>query len=1083
MITMTRLAAFFLCILAPASALAQLDTGSIVGTVRDAQGAVMPGVTITVTQDGTGVATSVVTDARGQYLVPNLRIGTYTVAAELQGFRRAVRGGLPLNVQSRLEIDFALEVGSLAEEVVVTGRAELLNTQKADIGNVVDERQVKDLPLLGRRYAELAFLTPGVVAAPAGVTTRGEDTFFNVNGNMSTWNNFILDGADNNSFSTNLQERSPQVIQPPVDALQEFRVQTRTYSAEFGKAAGAVINASIKQGTNEFHGSAYEFFRDEAFNANRWENNRLNLPKNAFNQHIAGGTLGGPLVQGKAFFFGSYQAQRLDRELTQQATVPTPLMLQGNLSELTGTMRDTAFAPGCVDAATKIVNRACFDPVAAALLQYYPAANIPAALAALGRPGGFVSPNYVMTGMLANDVDQFDLRSDVNLNANNQIFGRYSFQDTTRHEPPVLGPIGSGDFNSDIFNRGQSAVGGWSRVIGNSMFNEFRASWNRISSSSLHPAFGEDVNGQVGLGGVPEDPRYSGGLPHINITRFTRLGGPFFRPQFQTSQVFQFTDNFTWNRGSHAFKFGVEKRRDLVDYIDARALNGTLSFTDGRYTNYAYADFLLGLASTEGLTLFFEPELFTDSWQFYGQDQWRATSDLTLSYGVRYEYFTPLFERQNRMTNIDPATGQVLNGSDGSAFDRGLVHPDRNNIAPRVGVAWTMTPRLVWRGGYGVFYQATDRYGSESQLAMNPPQLVDVNILANSAADPPAMILRNGFVPVSAANINPALVQWRIQDPDQVTPWVQQFSLGPEYEISSSMVGAIEYVGNVTRNGRKLRNLNQGRLQNGVAVFPFQNTPFQRAYLEQIATDGRGDFHSLQARLQKRMSRGLAFTASFTWGKALGNFLDHLSADGGGESGNFPKDAYNPDADYGPLAFDVRKRFVASFIYEVPVGRGRAADPGGALGIIASDWNVNGILTLSDGRPFSITATDLSGAGAGRISRANCLGEAMPDGFDPSVDAWFDITAFGPTAAGTFGTCGPNTVTGPGQKTMNLSFFRSVPFGDAKRLELRWEIFNVFNTPILGRPGQSVSNSATFGRITTTAGEPREMQFAVKFYF
>jgi hypothetical protein len=1082
---MTRRAVLFLVwfVASVTPALAQLDTGSIVGSVRDAQGGVMPGVTVTVTHEGTGTSASAVTSQGGQYLFPNLRIGTYTVAAELQGFRRAVRSGLTLNVQSQLEIDFALEVGNLAEEVVVTGQAELLNTQRADIGNVVDERQVRDLPLLGRRYAELAFLTPGVVAAPAGVTGRGEDTFFNVNGNMSTWNNFILDGADNNSFSTNLQERSPQVIQPPVDALQEFRVQTRTYSAEFGKAAGAVINASIKQGTNEFHGAAYEFFRDEAFNANRWENNRLLLPKNQFNQHILGGTLGGPLVRGKAFFFGSYQAQRLERELTQQGTVPTPMMRAGNLSELTGTMRDTTFAPGCVDAASKIVSPSCIDPVAAALLQYYPQPNISAALAALGRAGGFVSPNYVMTGVLQNDVDQFDLRSDLNLGSNNQVFGRYSFQDTTRHEPPLLGPIGSGDFNSDIFNRGQSAVGGWSRVFGSNMFNEFRASWNRISSSSLHPAFGQDVNGQVGLRGVPQDPLYSGGLPHINITRLTRLGGPFFRPQFQTSQVFQFTDNLTWNRGSHALKFGVEKRRDLVDYIDARALNGTLTFSDGRYTNYAYGDFLLGLASAEGLTLFFEPELYTDSWQFYGQDQWRATSNLTISYGIRYEYFTPLFERQNRLTNIDPESRQVMNASDGGAFDRGLIHPDRNNIAPRVGVAWTMTPKMVWRAGYGVFYQQTDRYGSESQLAMNPPQLVDANILANTAADPPAMILRNGFVPISAANVNPALVQWRIQDPNQVTPWVQQFSIGPEYEVTNSIVGAVEYVGNVTRNGRKLRNLNQGQLTNGVAVFPYQNTVFQRAYLEQIATNGRGDFHSLQGRLQRRMSNGLAFTASFTWGKALGNFLDHLSADGGGESGNFPKDAYNPDADYGPLSFDVRKRFVASFIYEVPVGRGRAMQPSGPLGIIVNDWNVNGIVTLSDGRPFSITATDLSGAGAGRISRANCTGEAMPSGFESTVDRWFDTAAFAPTTAGTFGTCGPNTVVGPGQKTMNLSFFRSVPFSTAKRLELRWEIFNVFNTPQFGRPGQSVSNSATFGRISSTAGEPREMQFAIKFYF
>ncbi|MBI4477269.1 MAG: carboxypeptidase regulatory-like domain-containing protein, partial [Acidobacteria bacterium] len=257
------------------------------------------------TQEGTGVATTVVTNSAGQYVFPALRVGQYTITAELTGFKRVSRRGVALNVQDRSEVNFSLELGQISEEIAVTGRADLINTQSADIGNVVDERQVRDLPLLGRRYSELAFLTPGVVVAPAGITSRGEDTFFNANGNYATWNNYTLDGADNNSFSTNLQERSPQVVQPPVDALQEFKVQTRTYSAEFGKAAGAVINASIKQGTNRYRGSAYEFFRDEAFNANTWDANRAGLPKGPFNQHIAGVTLGGPVSRGRTFFLAT----------------------------------------------------------------------------------------------------------------------------------------------------------------------------------------------------------------------------------------------------------------------------------------------------------------------------------------------------------------------------------------------------------------------------------------------------------------------------------------------------------------------------------------------------------------------------------------------------------------------------------------------------------------------------------------------------------------------------------------------------------------------------------------------------------
>jgi hypothetical protein len=512
---------------------------------------------------------------------PNLRVGRYTVSVELQGFKRVLQRGVPLSVQDRRAVDFSLEVGAIAEEVVVRGRSELLQTQSSDIGAVVGERLVQDLPLLGRRYSELAFLVPGVVVAPAGITSRGEDTFFNANGNYATWNNYMLDGADNNSFSTNLQERSPQVVQPPVDALQEFKVQTRTYPAEFGKSAGAVVNASIKQGSNEYRGSLFGFFRDESLNANTWENNRAGRPKGPFNQQILGGTLGGPISRGRLFFFGDYQAQRTERALSQNATVPTARMRTGDLSELAGTMNAVSpyFPAGCVDAAARRIAPSCIDPVAAGLLTLYPPPNVPGE--------GFFNNNFISNGILNHDVDQFDLRTDYNAGASDRVFVRYSFQNTNRIEPPLLeDPVASGDFASNILIRGQNAVGGWSHIFGSSLFNEVRLAYNRVRSDSVHPAFGIDANAQYGITGVPKDPRFYGGLPHMPIARFARIGGPFFRPQFQTSQVYQLSENLTWNKSSHTLKFGVEKRRDLVTYIDLRSLNGELNFPDGRYTGF-----------------------------------------------------------------------------------------------------------------------------------------------------------------------------------------------------------------------------------------------------------------------------------------------------------------------------------------------------------------------------------------------------------------------------------------------------------------------------------------------------------------
>lgn len=1074
--------ASLLFLLFPTPSSAQLDTGTITGTVTDSSGAVLPGVTVTATQDETGVATAVVTNASGQYVFPGLRVGLYTVAAELQGFKRALQRDVRLSVQDRRAVDFALEVGALAEEVIVVGQAELLQTQSADIGAVVDERQVQDLPLLGRRYSELAFLVPGVVVAPAGITSRGEDTFFNANGNYATWNNYMLDGADNNSFSTNLQERSPQVVQPPVDALQEFKVQTRTYSVEFGKSAGAVINASVKQGTNAFRGSLFGFFRDESLNANTWENNRAGRPKGPFNQQIMGGTLGGPIARGKLFFFGDYQATRTERALSQTATVPTARMRAGDLSELTGTMNGTSpfFPTGCVDAVAKRIAPSCIDPVAARLITLYPEANVPGA--------GFFNNNFITNGILNSDIDQFDIRSDYNAGPSDQVFVRYSFQNTDRIEPPLLeDPVASGDFASNILIRGQNAVGGWSHIFGSTMFNEFRFGYNRVRSDSVHPAFGIDANAEYGIIGVPNDPRFYGGLPHMPISRFARLGGPFFRPQFQTSQVFQFSDNLTWNRGSHTLKFGFEKRRDLVHYIDLRSLNGELGFNDLRYTGFGLGDFLLGLSSTQRLTLFHEPDLYTDGWQLYAQDSWRAADNLTITYGLRYEYFTPLFDRSSLLTNIIPETGDIVTAQDsGSVYERTLIHPDRNDFAPRVGVAWTTTPSVVVRGGYGIFYQQTDRYGSESQLGLNLPQLVDASISANSASDPPAFTFAEGFTPLNADTVNRSIVQWRIQDPEQDTPIVHQFSIGPEWQFATNMVAAAEYVGNRTRHGRRLRNLNQGVIEQGPSgprvVYPYAPLGYGSAFLQQVVTNGNADYDSLQVRLQRRFVDGLAFTVAYTWSSAEGDFLDHLSA-GGGAIGNTPQNAYDMAADYGPLPFDVPHRLVTSFIYELPFGPGRRVTTTGVLGAIARDWSVNGILTLSSGLPFTVTSADRAGTGTGRYQRANCTGDPLPSGFDQGLDAWFDTSAFAQPASFTYGDCSYNSLRGPTSKSMNLSIFRTIPLPREQRLEFRLETFNLFNWVNFGFPAANVSNLNTFGTITSSRGDQREVQLAVKFYF
>ena len=1065
---------------------AQIDTASIVGTVTDASGAVLAGAIVTATQEGTGASSTTVTNAKGQYVFPNLKIGRYTVTVEMQGFKKGIRQGIQLHVQERLQTDFSLALGSMSEEVVVSGRSELLQTQTGDMGHAVDQRQLTDLPLLGRRYSELALLQTGVVYSGQGIQSRGEDTFFNSNGNYATWNNFTLDGADNNSFSTNLQERSPEVIQPPVDALEEFRISTRNYSAESGRSAGAVINASIKQGSNDIRGVVFGFLRDEAFNSNIWENERAGRPKGKYNQYISGATIGGPIRKNKLFFFADYQNTNTDQALSQLATVPTALMRQGNLIELSRALSaGNAFVPaGCVDTVNKRISPACFDPVAARLIGLYPLPNIQSELAKAGQAGSFGLPNYIDNGVLSVDINQYDVRLDAKPSTSSSFFGRYSYMKTKRKEPPVLGPIASGDFNSNIEITGQSAVAGWSHTLSSSMFSEVRASWNKIEGDTFHWAFGDDSDSQFGITGIPQDPRYSGGIPNTNIGGLTRLGGPFFRPQFQTAQILQLSANLTWHRGSHSWKFGVERRRDKVDYIDLRALNGFLSFNDARYTGSGIGDFLLGLATQQGLTLFHEANLYTDGWQFFAQDSWRPTSKLSVNYGARYEYFTPLLDVNNQMTNIDPATGQQFTSkSSGSVFDRALIHPDKNNIAPRVAIAYTVAPKWVVRGGYGTYYQHTDRYGSESQLALNPPQLIDVFVTAPNANSAPVLILKNGFTAPTINNVNPTLVQWRIQDPNQKTPIIHQFSMGPEFQVMSDTVLSIEGVGNLIRNGRRLRNLNQGRITGpSTVVFPYARYGYGTAFLEQIVTNGRANYYALQAKLQRRMSGGFGYTLSYTWSKALGDFIDHLAA-GGGASGNNPQDATNMANDYGPVEFDIPHRFVASFIYELPAGRGRKTNLSGVAGALLDNWSLNGILSLNAGRPFTITSNDNTGTGTFHQSRANCLRDAQPPGFDKTIDHWFDTAQFAQPAPFTFGTCGYDTVRAPGTKNFNLSLFRSFPLPKDRRIEFRVEAYNVFNWVNYAIPAANVSNPTTFARITSSLGDPRQMQFALKFYY
>ena len=801
-------------------AFGQIDRGAIAGRILDASGAIVPSATVTITNKATGVAVTTPVDAAGEYQVLTLIPGIYAVKASAAGFDSVLRDDVTLHVQDHLSLDFTLKVGSVKTEIVVTSGEPMLQTQTADLGTVVNEQRINDLPLNGRRYADLALLEPGVDKY-YGAANPAPDRF-SVSGNSELQNNFLLNGIDNNSFSENLQELSVQVVQPPPDALEEFKIQTRTYSAEFGNSAGAVVNATIKSGTNGYHGDLYEFFRNKVLDANTWINNTTGKPRGGFSQNQFGGTVGGPIMKDKLFFFGDLERFTSREGTTVQSTVPTPLMTQGNFTEL-GYALNNPQVPGQSGCYVgNIIQAGCFDPVAQKLMSLVAGTatpNVPRAVAVEGTPGSWTgAPNYVFATSIPDDVYSLDGRIDYTLSPKDQIFGSYSYRHVNRQDPTWTGNplIGQGNFATQYRWHQQSIALGWTRTLSNSMVNDLRFGFNRDYAHS-------DPNGltvgtsqaqtAIGLSGIPNGPG-SAGIPPFFISGLRTEGSAAWRPQYQISQAWNLVENLNWLKGTHSFKFGYQYLRRSDNFLDIEAPQGLILET-GVITGsgqMALPDLLLGDVN---LVIFTTPHVvhyFAPGHSFYAMDTWKAASKLTLTYGLRYELFAPLIDRRNQTSNFTPANGGGLVTAASNAsgwYDRALIHPDLKNFAPRFGFAYQMMPRLVWRGGYGVFYQHENRIGSESLIQLNPPQFIDTQEVAGATSD--VFQLQNGF-PSSIVNATaPPLydLHIRAQDPNQRTPYVEQTSFGLEYQAASDTVVSATYVGNWGRKEERVRDYNQ----------------------------------------------------------------------------------------------------------------------------------------------------------------------------------------------------------------------------------------------------------------------------------
>lgn len=1057
--TTLALAALLVLLLQPV-AFAQTHRGTIRGTVTDPNGAVIPKASVKVTNEATNESRLLMTNGEGEYSIASLPPGRYLIeVGQVVGFERFTRK-VVLQVNQELRLNAQLEIAEGGYHVAVVENSAPLKQDSASLGTVITEQEIRQLPLDGRNFLELALLVPG--AAPAANGSAGSvrgDFAFNVNGAREDANNFLLDGVYNvdpklNTFS----------VKPPVDGVQEFEVLTSTYDAAFGRNAGAQVNVVSKSGTNTLHGTAYEFHRNAAADARNFFV-PADQPDPKYIRNQFGFSVGGAIKKDRTFFFGDYEGTRAREGVTQVTNVPTLAERNGDFSQ--------SLLPCPINPFTQQPFAGCRvpvefqNPVGRAIASLYPLPN---------RSVPFA--NFVSSPTARDRNDVFDARLDHSFNPNAQLTARYSFGDRDLFEP-FTGPTfalvpGFGDV---VPRRSQNFMLSETQVLSPMMVNEARFAFNRVASAVTQEGGGASLNRQVGLPELSQNAR-DFGLSFITVTGFSPLGDEFNNPQSSAVNTFQLLDNVSYVRGSHSLKLGADFRAAQQNAFRDVQSRGFITFSS-RFplTGNALADLLLGFpAIAGGARVDNAQHLRTQSYNFYANDSWRATPRLTLNAGLRYELNTPPVDAEDRANVYDPATRTLVRVGTNN-IPRGGFGADKNNFAPRVGLAWTLdeAQNTVLRAGYGVYYDQSALAPGEA-LYFNAP-FFDLNLFFSLPGLP--LTLNNPFpqgfpfpLPKSALSIQR----------DLRTPYMQHWNVNVQRQLGRSRVLEVGYVGSKGTKLLTARDINQPR-PSPVSPNLRPNPLFDD--IDLIESRANSNYHALQARLQQRLSDGLSLLASYTYSKSIDDASNFFTSAG---DPNFPQDSNNVRAERARSNFDVRQRLSVSYTYELPFGKGRAlANDGGFVSALLSGWQTNGVVTLQTGRPFTVALlsdidnsnTGRSNLGFGANDRPNVVGD--PNLASRTPDRWFNTAAFLFPAFGTFGDAGRNTLDGPGYQNFNASLVKNTALTESLKLQLRAEAFNLFNHPNFNLPDNFLG-SPTFGRILS-AQSPRHLQFGVKLLF
>jgi Carboxypeptidase regulatory-like domain/TonB dependent receptor/TonB-dependent Receptor Plug Domain len=1050
----------FVISIATAAVLAQTLDTAILGVIADPSGSIIPNAEVTITQPATGFTQKVLTNSEGAFEVRYLRPGEYTVEVVAAGFAPERRTNIVLQTGQAARLNFALEVGQVSQRADVVAEVPLMQTENAALGEVVSTERVSNLPLNGRRFIDLAALTPGVT-----VRTESQFSLVRANGTRDTTMSLTFDGV-----KATANRWAFVAIFPPLDAIQEFRVQTGNYTAEYGGNAGANVNVQLRSGTNALHGNLYEYLRNDKLDARNYFSPGP-LPKDVLRRNQFGAVVSGPIVKDKLFFMAGWESQRNNQQSAGSSIVLTPAQRLGDFSRLSVPIIDpftgNPFAGNVIP--PNRLNAVSVDLVNT----YMPLPN---------QPG---TVNYAFLSGSNTNWDQGLARIDYRLRERDQFSGHYMAQNWKQAISP---PISLFQSEGTYLNQNISAQ--HVHTFSPTLVNEFRFGYHRGSRNSTNPRKNTDFTAsQIGISGLKQggpngrELRESeAGFPTINISGYLGLGETG-GSDVDATQTYQFVENISLFRGKHSMKMGVDIGRHISDANTINWPYGQITFTSD-IAGDAAAAFLLGYPR-ETLTPEGQPVSAVRQWRnfFYFQDDWRVTSKLTLNLGIRYDMLTlPKEINGNSRTlrfDLDPS-GPVLWPPDNrtSAEGKGEVvdlwENEHWHIAPRFGLAYRVNDRTAVRGGYGIF-TATNQFDHVNVLQLNPPMAGSITVI-NPTLNPVATI--QNPVPVALVSENPLYNVVSIQpDRKHINPYIQNWNFQVSRQLGANNALEVGYVGNKgTYLDTSQLNFNSPDPGPGDIQARRPYPQFNRIRL--LTTDGNSTYHSLQTRFEQRFNRGLSFTAAYNWS----HMIDDQEDETNGERCRCQDPRHRGINEKASSILDIRHRFVAGYVWEIPFTAGFR----GLTQAVLGGWALGGIVNIQSGSPFRISQASDSqnndSVGAARPNLVPGQNPSLPSSErDPS--RWFNTAAFTPSVL-MYGNTPRNPLVGPGLNTWNLSAHKSfkIPIAETHSLQFRAEFFNAFNTPQFANPGRELGNG-DFGQVTGTRGDNRQIQFGLRYSF